>query len=482
MLRRFGALVAIALGLSLAWFGSSAPEASAAKTCPPVTIETLFPEPVAPPPKTTPTTTPTPSPGDPSTTTTVGESTTTTTPPESTTTTAPETTTTTLSPETTLTTLPDETSTTTTPNGSTTVPDSTPGTTTPSPAPRDCVPFSYAMTWPLAGEGQVISGFGSDRDGGARHHKGNDILAVKLTPVVAVADGEVLKVVQEVGTENCCWLILEHDDGWQSYYIHLNNDRYGTDDGQGYGVRPDLVDGTAVKAGEVIGWVGDSGNAEETVNHLHFELRTPAGDAINPRPSLQAAKNGAELDDPQPHWPFADDDGLPSEWLAASLLTEGLFLPCDASMITVCPDGLASPDLPAVIAEHLIGRTPPQLAGQYRTPANPAGAPGCTAGEECFEAGIPESEIARVAAWAWIQSMVATLLPKEIGLEGEPTVNLPSVADAEVRLRAEGLIGDCSSELDSRQLASREQTVNLLSSWLQGLNPEPCPDPDQRAR
>ncbi len=346
------------------------------------------------------------------------------------------------------------------------------------------------MTWPLAGEGQVISGFGSDRDGGARHHKGNDILAVKLTPVVAVADGEVMKVVQEVGTEECCWLTIRHDDGWQSYYIHLNNDRYGTDDGHGYGVRPDLVDGTPVKAGEVIGWVGDSGNAEETVNHLHFELRNRAGDAIDPRPSLQAAKNRAGLQDPQPHWPFADDDGLPSEWLAASLLTEGLFLPCDATMLTFCPEGLASPDLTVTIAEHLTGRTPPRLHGQYQavtsarseSPATTLGAQGCTAAEECFHFGIPESEIARVAAWARIQSMVATLLPPKPGLDGSPTVNLPSPADAETRLRAEGLIGECATELDSRQLASREQTVNLLSSWLQGLNPEPCLDPDQRAR
>ncbi len=346
------------------------------------------------------------------------------------------------------------------------------------------------MGWPLAGEGQVISGFGSDRDGGARHHQGNDIVAQKLTPVVAVADGVVMKVVQEVGTEDCCWLSIRHQDGWQSYYIHLNNDRYGTDDGMGIGVRPDLVDGTEVAAGEVIGWVGDSGNAEETVVHLHFELRRPGGEAVDPRPSLQSARNRAELSDPEPNWPYADDDGLDSEWLAASLLTEGLFLPCDATQIRFCPREAASPQMAESIARHLTNRAPPPLEGRYRTlAASDQGSDvvergsGCAQSEECFVFGVPESDIARLAAWARIEAMVASLLPKTSPIESPSTiVNLPSVSEAESRLRAEGLLGDCHRGLDDHQLASRQTTVGFLSSWLQGIDPEPCPDPDQRAR
>ncbi|HEU5113740.1 MAG TPA: hypothetical protein VFU96_10515, partial [Acidimicrobiia bacterium] len=70
------------------------------------------------------------------------------------------------------------------------------------------------MAWPLSGVGQIGSPFGADRDGGARKHEGNDIAAHRLTPVVAVADGVLTRIRQERGTDNCCWAIVEHTDGW----------------------------------------------------------------------------------------------------------------------------------------------------------------------------------------------------------------------------------------------------------------------------
>jgi len=219
MLGRLGGafVAALLLVAALLVMAAPAPEAQAARMCPPVTLDDLFPEPAKP--------TPTPSP-TPTTVPDTGTSTTTTTStvPVSSTTEPP------------VTTAPGEGSTVTTEPGagSTTAP--------PRPAPK-CVPFRYDMRWPLAGRGQILSGFGADRDGGDRHHKGNDISAPKLTPVVAVADAVVIKVTQQVGTEECCWVSLRHDDGWQSYYIHLNNDRWATDDGMGFGVRTDLVEG-----------------------------------------------------------------------------------------------------------------------------------------------------------------------------------------------------------------------------------------------
>ena len=74
--------------------------------------------------------------------------------------------------------------------------------------------------------------------------------------------------------------------GWSSHYIHLNNDP-ATDDGRGEGGGPALRKETESREGELIGWAGDSGNAEETIPHLHFELRNPGAEAVDPEPSPQ---------------------------------------------------------------------------------------------------------------------------------------------------------------------------------------------------
>jgi hypothetical protein len=350
------------------------------------------------------------------------------------------------------------------------------------------------MLWPLAGNGQVISGFGADRDHGDRHHQGVDIAAPKLTPVVAVADGVVMKVVQTVGTEECCWTSLRHDDGWQSYYLHLNNDLFGTDDGMGIGVRPDLTEGMAVAEGEVIGWVGDSGNAEETVDHLHFELRTPGGEAVDAVPSVRAAQRRADLGDPQPVWPFADDDGLELEWLAARLLTEGLFLPCDPTMTTFCPERLASPDFASGIVTHLSGSSPPPVTGRYLSLPETVSPDlhraralelslGCQSMDGCLSHGLPATELARLAAWVRIESMVTSLLPKGAELEnGAPVINLPAAEEAEARLRADGAIASCVPHLDDQQLLTREEALRLLLTWVGGGNPQSCSDGLQRIR
>ena len=111
--------------------------------------------------------------------------------------------------------------------------------------------------------------------------RATDIFADKLTPVVAVASGTVGWISDE-RYGNCCWLAMYHDDGWQSWYIHLNNDRRGTDDGRGKGFVRWIELGSRVEAGQRIGYVGDSGNAEGSPSHLHFELHLPDGTEVNP--------------------------------------------------------------------------------------------------------------------------------------------------------------------------------------------------------
>lgn len=154
------------------------------------------------------------------------------------------------------------------------------------PAPARAA-VDYDMVFPVAGPVSFTDTFGDPRSGG-RTHEGQDLISDKMTPVVAVADGIVGWMHDEQGGD-CCAMALEHDDGWASWYIHLNNDTPGTDDGQGWGFASGIETGVHVVAGQLIGFVGDSGNAEETVSHLHFELHDQSDTPVNSYESLLAA-------------------------------------------------------------------------------------------------------------------------------------------------------------------------------------------------
>lgn len=122
-------------------------------------------------------------------------------------------------------------------------------------------------------------------------HHAQDLMTNKGAPVLAVADGTIGMVNWGGGPERCCTLTLNHDDGWRSWYIHLNNDTPGTDDGLGWGIADGIEPGVRVRAGQLLGWAGDSGNAENTGPHLHYELRDPEGIIVNPYEALVAARS-----------------------------------------------------------------------------------------------------------------------------------------------------------------------------------------------
>lgn len=145
------------------------------------------------------------------------------------------------------------------------------------------------ILFPVLGGASYGNDFGNPRVG--HTHQGNDLFRKKMTPVIAVADG-VLQRVSWPQPSYGYFISLEDDEGWDYWYIHLNNDKPGTDDGNGGGnfaYAPGAEDGARVKAGQVIGYVGDSGNAEPTPPHLHFEIHRPTGAVINPYESLQRA-------------------------------------------------------------------------------------------------------------------------------------------------------------------------------------------------
>jgi hypothetical protein len=133
--------------------------------------------------------------------------------------------------------------------------------------------------------------FGDPRPGGS--HEGNDIMTRRHQPAIAFEGGRVQKHVgSSLGT---CMLYLHGKSGMTYVYIHLNNDLGPTNDNDG-GCRngvswpKGLQNGDYVRRGELVGYVGDSGDADGIQPHLHFEIRTPSGRAINPYTYLRESK------------------------------------------------------------------------------------------------------------------------------------------------------------------------------------------------
>jgi len=146
------------------------------------------------------------------------------------------------------------------------------------------------IAFPVEGRASYGDDFGDPRSGG-RSHEGNDIFGAKLQRLVAAVDGKVR--VSTGGLLSGNMVTITDADGWSYRYIHLNNDSPGTDDGLSpleWVLGPGLVAGAVVKAGQHLGFLGDSGNAEDTAPHLHFEMRAPDGSAVNPWTSLRLAQ------------------------------------------------------------------------------------------------------------------------------------------------------------------------------------------------
>lgn len=147
------------------------------------------------------------------------------------------------------------------------------------------------IIFPVSGQFSFRDDFREPRDGGAREHLGIDIIAPKMTPLVSVVDG----IITFMTIPQASWgyaMTIQDSEGYTYRYLHLNNDTPGTDDGQGGTLNafaPGITRGMSVTRGQLLGWVGDSGNAESTVSHLHFEMRDASRTVINPYESLRKA-------------------------------------------------------------------------------------------------------------------------------------------------------------------------------------------------
>lgn len=126
--------------------------------------------------------------------------------------------------------------------------------------------------------------FGAPRDGGRRRHRGIDIFAPKGTPAIAASDGMISFIGTQSKAGKCVWLV--NDSGVSFFYAHL--DRFAAG----------LYEGKPVRSGDVLGYVGRTGNARKSGPHLHFAIHRES-QALNPYPylvnSIRVARSEPEL-------------------------------------------------------------------------------------------------------------------------------------------------------------------------------------------
>jgi hypothetical protein len=146
------------------------------------------------------------------------------------------------------------------------------------------------MIFPVLGRSRYMSDFGAPRHQGP--HQGIDIMAPRKALALAAEPGRVKFQITSAAAG--CMLYLNGDSGTTYVYIHLNNDLGMTNDNRGrcapgIAFAPGLKSGTRVAAGEPVGFVGDSGDADGISPHLHFEMHPNDGAAANPFTSLNRA-------------------------------------------------------------------------------------------------------------------------------------------------------------------------------------------------
>jgi hypothetical protein len=189
--------------------------------------------------------------------------------------------------------------------------------------------------FPVYGPASFVDTFGAPRAAVGWHH-GQDIFAPRGAPVLAVAEGTVFSVGWNDVGGNRLW--LRDREGNEFYYAHLA------------AFSPLAVDGARVQAGDVLGFIGNTGDAEGTPPHTHFEIH-PVGllalgydGVINPYSYLLAWRR---LEDVRF---IAGASWVPSLAEASTAPSPGAYLLFSADISTA--DGLRPRDLAQVMDEQ----------------------------------------------------------------------------------------------------------------------------------
>lgn len=153
---------------------------------------------------------------------------------------------------------------------------------TPGPGAPDPVALRTGFgRFPVVGYTWYQDDYGAPRYRGSYvFHAGTDLFAADGTPVISVVDGFIWRIGSFSRGGNAIW--LQGDDGVRYYYGHLK------------GFRKGIALGTRVQLGELLGWVGETGQANG-YPHVHFEVNPGGLGTVNPKPILDAWLRDAEV-------------------------------------------------------------------------------------------------------------------------------------------------------------------------------------------
>jgi peptidoglycan hydrolase-like protein with peptidoglycan-binding domain len=136
-----------------------------------------------------------------------------------------------------------------------------------SAEPALAIPVLFGVTLKT-----ISPNFGDAREGGTRIHLGEDIMAPKGTPIVTPTKAVVLRLTN--GPNEGLTIYTANPGGETFIYMHL--DKYGEG----------VSEGKVLEPGDLIGYVGNTGNASGGASHLHFEIHNATGTPVDPFPRL----------------------------------------------------------------------------------------------------------------------------------------------------------------------------------------------------
>ncbi|MGD9702148.1 MAG: M23 family metallopeptidase [Acidimicrobiia bacterium] len=220
------------------------------------------------------------------------------------------------------------------------------------------------LVFPVGGKCAFIDSYGAPRAGG-RAHEGVDIIAPQGKPIYAVTSGTIWKMSYLGGGSNSLGgnsLHLKSGDGTGTYYYYAHLVAFA--DG--------ITKGTTVTAGQLLGFVGMTGNASGP--HLHFEIHPNGGASENPYPAVKAVDacktevasswNG-QTSSATPVAPSGTTPGAPSgAWISGPATVAGGFTPTR-------PERLVDSRIPQGIGGQLSANVPVTItaAGLAGVPA-----------------------------------------------------------------------------------------------------------------